>query len=570
MMARSLCQAIGWLDSRHLPVSGLFCSVATVVSGRAFLYMLSVLLTEEARSAFVANAWHRPRLTGGTLVAPKRKSLMNEMSTALKPQFLSNPAKMHFIGGTWRPSLSGESLETRNPSNGQVLATLARGRQEDVDAAVIVARRAFEGPWSTYTPAQRQALLIKVAEILEKNYDELALLESLDMGAPVSRTKVMKGGLINTVLYFASQAMNCMGNTIQNSLPGNFQTMTLKAPVGVVGGIIPWNGPLVSMWWILGGTLASGCTAVMKPAEDASLTTLRTAELLVEAGVPDGVVNVVTGYGSEAGAALASHPDVNRVAFTGSTVTGREIIKASAVNMKRLQLELGGKSPDIVFADANLDKAVPGSAMGVYTNSGQVCFAGTRVFVQRGIQEEFVERLTAFSKTVVVGDPFDPKVQLGPLISQRQLERVLGYVNVGPTEGAILSTGGNRLGGALADGYFVEPTVFSNVNNQMRIAREEIFGPVISVIPFDTIEEAIKLGNDTEYGLGSGVWSTNVNTVAKMTRGIKAGTVWVNCYGVIDPAVGFGGTKHSGYGWKGSHDHIEGYLAQKSVYMSVD
>jgi aldehyde dehydrogenase (NAD+) len=308
---------------------------------------------------------------------------------------------------------------------------------------------------------------------------------------------------------------------------------------------------------------------VLKPAEDASLSILRTAEIALEAGVPPGVINVVTGLGYEAGAALAAHTDVNRVAFTGSTVTGREVIRASASNMKRIQLELGGKSPDVVFADADLDKAVPGVAMGVYTNSGQVCFAGTRVFVQRSIQDQFVERLAAFGKTLKVGDPMDPTTNLGPLISDKQLQRVLGYVEKGSQEGARLAAGGQRLGGALQGGYYIEPTVFSNVSNSMTIAQEEIFGPVASVIPFDTIEEALTLANDIEYGLGSGVWSTNVNTVHKMIDGIQAGTVWVNCYGMLDPAVGFGGYKNSGYGWKGGQSQIDGYLYQKAAYINV-
>jgi aldehyde dehydrogenase (NAD+) len=257
------------------------------------------------------------------------------------------------------------------------------------------------------------------------------------------------------------------------------------------------------------------------------------------------------------------------VAFTGSTLTGREIIKASATNMKRIQLELGGKSPDIVFADADLDKAVPGVAMGVYNNSGQICFAGTRIFVQRSIQEQFVERLSAYSKSLKIGDPQDPDTKLGPLISQRQLDRVLGYVNQGPTEGAKLVSGGKRLGGALAGGYFIEPTVFGDVANTMTIAREEIFGPVASVIPFDTTDEVLQLANATEYGLGSGVWSSNMNTVMRMVHGIQAGTVWVNCYGLLDPAVGFGGYKESGYGWKGGPSQIDGYLYQKAAYINV-
>ena len=501
---------------------------------------------------------------------PEESNSMNDMSVAAQSPFLSDPDKVHLIGGKWRPSASGERIETRNPATGKVLATLARGRQEDVDLAVATARQAFEGPWSRFSPTQRHALLIKVNDIVEKNWDELARLETLDMGAPLSRTVKMKDRMRQTILFFASQTMNCHGETIPNSLEGNFTTMTLKAPVGVVGGIIPWNGPLVSQWWVLGGALATGCTVVMKPAEDASLTTLRMAELLLEAGVPEGVVNVVTGLGAEAGAALAAHPDVNRVAFTGSTVTGREIIRASAVNMKRLSLELGGKSPDIIFADANLDKAVPGAAMGVFSNSGQICYAGTRVFVQRSIQEEFVERFSAFGKGLMVGDPLDPKVHLGPLVSQRQLDRVLGYVASGNKEGAKLVSGGSRLGGDLASGYFVEPTVFSDVNNTMTIAREEIFGPVVSVIPFNDADEALRLANDTDYGLGGAVWTTNVSTMNRMMHGIKAGQVWVNCYGVVDLAVGFGGYKHSGYGWKGGSQHVDGFLYQKAVTINGD
>jgi len=340
--------------------------------------------------------------------------------------------------------------------------------------------------------------------------------------------------------------------------------------VGVVGGIIPWNGPLFGQMHVIGPVLATGCTAVIKPAEDASLLVLRTAELLVEAGLPPGVINVVTGLGREAGAALAAHPDVNRVAFTGSTATGREIIKASAGNMKRLQLELGGKSPDIVFADADLDKAVPGVAMGVFGNTGQICFAGTRVFVERSVQAEFVERLNAFSSKLKVGDPLAADTNLGPLISQRQLERVLSYVEKGGKEGADLVAGGKRLGGDLARGFYIEPTVFCNVSNTMTIAREEIFGPVASVIPFETIDEALKLANASEYGLASGVWTSNINTVLKMIHGIEAGTVWVNCYGLVDPAVGFGGYKQSGYGWKGGQAQIDGYLYQKAVYININ
>jgi aldehyde dehydrogenase (NAD+) len=484
--------------------------------------------------------------------------------------FLSDPDKLNFIDGQWTPAIAGGRLQTYNPSNGKLLATLARSQAADVDMAVAASRRAFEGPWSRFTPAQRQQLIIRFAELFEQNFEELTLLESLDMGAPLyTRLRPAKKGAIQTILYYAGQARNIQGDTIPNSLPGTVTTMTFKAPVGVVGGIIPWNGPLLGQMHILGPVLATGCTAVLKPAEDASLSVLRTAELLMEAGLPEGVVNVVTGLGAEAGAALACHSGVNRLAFTGSTETGRSIIKASAGNMKRLQLELGGKSPDIVFADADLEKAVPGVGMGVFSNSGQICFAGTRVFVERRIQEEFVERLAAYTKTLIVGDPLAKDTTLGPLISERQLDRVLSYVNIGANEGARLISGGSRLGGDLAEGFYLEPTVFRDVSNSMTIAREEIFGPVASVIPFDTVEEALRLANATPFGLASGVWSTNVNTVMKMVHGIQAGTVWVNCYGLVDPAVGFGGYKESGYGWKGGQAQIDGYLYQKAAYLNV-
>jgi aldehyde dehydrogenase (NAD+) len=485
------------------------------------------------------------------------------------PSFLSNPQKHHFIDGEWRPSVSGEVIETRNPSTGEVIATLARGSHADVDAAVAAARRAFEGPWSRFTPSQRHALMMKIHDIIEREGDDLTLLETYDMGSPVSRASSVKDRVLQMIAYFATLTSNCLGETIPNSLPGNFFTMTIKAPVGVVGGIIPWNGPLVSQWWILGGALATGCTVVLKPAEDACLSVLRVAELLVEAGVPKGVVNVVTGFGAEAGAALAAHPDVDKVFFTGSTATGKEIIKASAANMKRLSLELGGKSPDIIFADADLDKAVPGAAMGVYANSGQICFAGTRVFVERKVQNEFVERLATFTKTLNVGNPLDPSVQLGPVVSQRQLDRIMHYINVGSREGADLVVGGSRMGAGLAKGYFVEPTVFTNVNNNMTIAREEIFGPVISVVPFDIADEALHLANDTVYGLGGAVWTSNIGTATKMMHGIKAGQVWVNCYGLLDVAVGFGGYKQSGYGWKGGSQHVENFLYPKAVTMNA-
>jgi aldehyde dehydrogenase (NAD+) len=489
------------------------------------------------------------------------------MSIALETSVVS---KRHLIGGKWLPSASGEAFDTFNPATGEVIARLARGGQQDVDAAVKAARRAFDGQWSRWTPHERQKLLIRVHDIVEKHFDELAVLETKDMGAPLARTQGLKAFVLKVILYYATQTVNVAGDTLPNSLPGHCLTMGVKAPVGVVGGIIPWNGPLMGQWWIIAPTLATGCTAVIKPAEDASLTVLRIAEILMEAGVPEGVVNIVTGFGPEAGAALAAHPDVDRIAFTGSAETGRKIVEASASNMKRLQLELGGKSPDIVFADADLEAAVPGAAMGVFANTGQICYAGTRLLVQRSIQEEFVARVSAFARTLKIGNGLEPGVQLGPIISRKQLDRVMHYVEVGSKEGAVLATGGKVLEDPkLAGGHFVEPTVFSHVRNDMKIAQEEIFGPVISVIPFDDADEALRIANDIQYGLGGAVWTQNASTAMKMAHGIKAGTVWINCYGLIDPAVGFGGYKMSGYGWKGGPHHINGFLYEKAVYMNL-
>lgn len=491
------------------------------------------------------------------------------MSTAqASPSFLRIPAKKHFIDGGWMESATGETIDTRNPATGEVLATLARGRSAEIDLAVGAARRAFEGPWSAFTPNERQVLIQRIYDVFERHADELALLETLDMGVPIVRAQGIKSFVLKMIGYFAAQATNWGGQTIPNSLAANVTTLTIKAPLGVIGSIIPWNSPLVAMWWTVGGALATGCTTVLKPAEDASLSVLRAAELLTEAGVPKGVVNVVTGLGAEAGAALASHLDVDRIAFTGSTMTGREIIKASAGNIKRLNLELGGKSPDIVFADADLEKAVPGAGMGVFNNSGQICYAGTRVLVQRSIQEEFVERMKAFAGGLKVGDPLDPDMHLGPLISERQLSRVLDYVDIGSSEGADIAVGGKRLSGDLSKGYFVEPTVLDNVDNGMRVAQEEIFGPVMSIIPFDDGEEALRLANNIEYGLGGAVWTNCVSTATRMMHGIKAGQVWVNCYGLVDPAVGFGGCKLSGYGWKGGPDYADNFLYQKAVTIN--
>ena len=494
---------------------------------------------------------------------------MNEMTkTTARHPFLDGKPKRMLIDGKWLEAASGKTFETHNPATGEVLARVAEGDAEDIDRAVAAARRAFTGPWSKFKPFERQALLLKLADLVERHFDELAMLDTLDMGAPISRTRGSRLRALGMLRYYAGQAVSMHGETIENSLPGEYMSFTLKEPVGVVGAIIPWNGPLTATIWKIGPALATGCTVVLKPAEEAPLTPLRLAELCQEAGVPPGVVNVVPGYGETAGAALAAHRDVDKVAFTGSHLTGQKIIQASAGNLKRVSLELGGKSPDVVFADADLDAAVPGAGMAVFANSGQICSAGTRLFVERKIYDEFSARVAAYGKSLRVGDGADPETQVGPLVSAEQLERVTGYLAIGRQEGARPLSGGERLTeGALAKGYFVPPTVFADVRDDMRIAQEEIFGPVISAIPFDDIEEVITRANATSFGLGSGLWTRDVTKAHKLARAIRAGSVWINCYQAMDPAVPFGGYKMSGYGRESGKQHVEEYLNVKSVWI---
>ena len=478
--------------------------------------------------------------------------------------------KQLLIDGKFVAAARGRTFDTINPSTGRTLVRIAEGDEEDVDRAVAAARRAFEGPWAKFKPAERQAALLRLADLVERHFDDIAMLDTLDMGGPISATRARKQRAVGLLRYYAGFATSIHGDTIPNSQAGEIFSYTLKEPIGVVAAINPWNGPFGMAIWKIAPALAAGCTVVLKPAEQAPLSPLRLGELCLEAGIPPGVVNVIQGPGRTVGAALAAHAGVDKIAFTGSTATGQAIIRASAGNVKKVSLELGGKSANIIFNDADLNIAVPGAAMAVFANTGQVCSAGTRMFVQRGIFDEFVERVAAFAKTLRVGDPLNPNTQLGPLVSDTQLERVTRYMDLGKQQGARALTGGARLTGEGRDaGYFVEPTVFTQVTDDMQIAREEIFGPVICALPFDTLEEAVRRGNDTEFGLGGGVWTQNINHAHRVAQGLRTGSVWVNCYQVMDPAVPFGGYKTSGIGRESGREHIEEFLETKAVWIKT-
>jgi aldehyde dehydrogenase (NAD+) len=470
-----------------------------------------------------------------------------------------------FIDNQWTDPVDGGEFETFNPATGEVIAKVAAAGKADVDKAVKAARRALEtGPWSTMDAADRGRLMFKLADLVEHHADELAALESMNCGKTISDSKGDMGGVVNTLRYYAGWADKIEGRTVP--VRGSFLSYTLRQPVGVIGQIIPWNFPLLMLAWKWGPALACGNTIVMKPAEQTPLTALRLAELAQEAGFPAGVINIVNGMGETTGAAIVTHPDVDKIAFTGHVDTAKIIQKAAADTLKRTTFELGGKSPNVIFADADLEEAVQGAFHAIYFHGGQCCTAGSRLFVESKIHGEFVERLAEKAKGRVVGDPLDPKTEQGPQVSQEQLDKILHYVKLGEKQGATLMTGGERVG---SKGFFVQPTIFDNVKDDMAIATDEIFGPVVSVLPFKGLDEVIERANRTYYGLAAAIWTKNIDKAHLYAKKVKAGTVWVNCYHVVDATTPFGGFKMSGQGRENGEAALEHYSELKTVTIKL-
>ena len=497
-----------------------------------------------------------------------------QTATGIDPrvrEFLKTRTRHMLIDGQWVDAVSGKTFQTYDPATEAPLADVPAGDKEDVNRAVGAARRAFEtGPWRRMTPSERGRALWKLADLIESHAEEFAQLETLDNGKPLSVARVADIPLVvDHFRYYAGWATKVEGETIPVSIPGQrFLNYTLREPVGVIGQIIPWNFPLLMAAWKLGVALACGNTVILKPAEQTPLSALRLGELLDEAGIPPGVVNIVTGLGETAGAAIAAHPDIDKVAFTGSTEVGRLIMKAAAGNLKRVSLELGGKSPNIVFADADLDQAAIGAASAIYFNHGQCCCAGSRLFIEDKVYDKIMPRLVEFSEKIKVGPGMDAASEMGPLVSSEQFERVTGYLAAGKKEGAKAVTGGGRPK-EFGKGYFVQPTVFTDVKPDMKITREEIFGPVVCAIPFRDVNEVAAAGNDTTYGLAAAVWTRDIQKAHRMAETLKAGTVWINCYNVFDAASPFGGYKQSGFGREMGKAALELYTQIKSVWVNL-
>src|SRR2546423_4803396 len=480
--------------------------------------------------------------------------------------FIEKPRKM-LINGKWVDAVSGKTFPTYDPSTGEVLAQVAEGDRADIDLAVKAARKAFdEGPWRKMTSSERGRLIWKLGDLIDQHLEEFAFLESLDNGKPLTVARAADVPLAAELFrYMAGWATKLEGNTIPLSVPytpgAKYLSYTLREPVGVVGQIIPWNFPLLMAAWKLGPALATGCTIVLKPAEQTPLSALRLGELIVEAGFPEGVVNIVPGYGETAGAALAAHNDVDKIAFTGSTEVGKMIVHAATGNLKRVSLELGGKSPNVIFKDADMDVAIPGAASAIFFNHGQCCCAGSRLYIENDVFDKVVDGIAESAKKIRVGSGLEPKTQMGPLISEEQLKRVCSYLESGLSQGAKAIAGGQKKGDK---GYFVEPTVLVDTTEDMKVVQEEIFGPVVVAMPFSGAEEIVPRANDNVYGLAAGVWTRDISKAHRMAEQLLAGTVWINCYNIFDAAMPFGGYKQSGWGREMGHEVLNNYTQTKA------
>ena len=507
--------------------------------------------------------------------APSPEAFAGLPQSSAQPvqDFLREPGRL-LIGGEWVEAASGKTFDTLNPATEQILGRVAYGDARDVELAVGAARRCFDderSEWRRMTPSDRGKVIHRIGDLIERHADELAALETLDNGKPLTVAKAADVALAADLFHYMSGwATKIEGHTIPISAvtsPGSeFLAYTRREPVGVVGQIIPWNFPLLMAAWKLGPALAAGVTVVLKPAEQTPLSALRLGELMLEAGLPAGVVNIVTGFG-DAGAALAAHGGVDKVAFTGSTEVGRLIVQAAAGNLKKVTLELGGKSPQVLYKDADMDVAIPGAANGIFFNQGQCCNAGSRLYIEQEVYDEVVEGISDEAGKIKVGAGIDADTQMGPLTSAEQHEKVLGYLSSGLEAGARAPAGGGRVGDR---GYFVAPTVLTDTTPDMNVVREEIFGPVVCAIPFSSEGDGvIDAGNDTNYGLASGIWTRDINKAYRTAHRLRAGTVWINCYSVFDAAMPFGGYKESGWGREMGHNALENYLETKSVVTQL-
>jgi aldehyde dehydrogenase (NAD+) len=484
------------------------------------------------------------------------------------------PASVEFekyllINNEWRPAASGKTMDVVNPATEEVIASVASAGSPDVDAAVAAARAALDGPWGKMSARERGRLVSRLADRLMEKADEVARLETIHNGKPISESRNIEiPAAAECFEYYAGWADKVMGETIP--VKGNHLTYTLREPIGVVAAIVPWNFPLLLAAWKVAPALACGNTVILKPASQTPLTAIALGEIAIEVGLPPGVLNVITGAGSTVGQALVEHPGIDKVAFTGDTTTGKSIMRSAADTLKTITLELGGKSPNIVLADADIDAALRGVAGGIFYGKGEVCAAGSRLLVDRAIKNEFIDKLAARTRKMVPGDPLDPKTRFGSVSSKKQLDTVLRYIESGKKEGASLVAGGERADIGTGKGYFVQPTVFADVTPEMTISREEIFGPVLAAIEFADLDEAIAKANDTQYGLAAGVWTRDIKKAHYVARKLQAGTVWINTYNVYDTAAPFGGYKQSGFGREMSAHALQHYTQVKSVWVDLN